>query len=236
MIQCKKIGESILFNGDYIEVMDKLIEKGVKVDTIITDPPYEHDIHGGGLTALGKRATKVGVDIDFISKGFNYDKVFSRMLKICKIPNLLIFCSNKQISKIMSYFENKNLSTTLLTWNKTNPSPLCNGKHVNNLEFIVFVRGKGASWNDKAPFEIKSKTKNYPIVSGKNRLHPTQKPVKLIEEYVELHSLKNQVILDCFAGSYTTGIACQNLGRKFIGIELEEKYYNIGIERLENNL
>lgn len=141
----------------------------------------------------------------------------------------------------MSYFENKKLSTTLLTWNKTNAIPCCNKKYIDNLEFVIYVRGKGATWNDEAPLNIKTKSKNYPTVCGKNRLHPTEKPLKLIEEYLELHTKENQLVLDCFGGSFTTGIACQNLNRQFIGIEYNptegehDRFYNIGLERIKKN-
>ena len=236
-----QIGKCTLINEDCITAMDKLIAEGIKVDCILTDPPYEYGSIGGGNTELSKRAKKVRQEIDFISKGFDYDAVFERMLKICKVPNLLIFCSNKQITKIMSYFENKKLSTTLLTWNKTNAIPCCNKKYIDNLEFVIYVRGKGATWNDEAPLNIKTKSKNYPTVCGKNRLHPTEKPLKLIEEYLELHTKENQLVLDCFGGSFTTGVACQNLNRQFIGIEYNptegehDKFYNIGLERIKKN-
>lgn len=222
-----------IYNGDCLEVMDKLIELGVKVDAIITDPPYELDNHGGGTTDLAQRKLVKDKHIDFISSGFNYDVVFNKMLKLCKIPNLLIFCSNKQVSKIMSFFENiKGLSTTLLVWNKTNPSPLCNGKHVSDLEFVVYVRGKGATFNNDVPFSYKKKLYTSPTVNSKGRFHPTQKPVELLQQYIKLHTNKDDVILDCFLGSASTGIASIIEDRKFIGIELDENYFNISKDRL----
>lgn len=247
-MQNKVFKDGIIFNEDCLKVMDGLIAKGVKVDAIITDPPYEQDNHGGGKTQKAKSGSKLKSDTDFISAGFNYDEIFSRMLKLCKIPNLLIFCSNSQISKIMSWFENQKLSTTLLTWRKTNPNPLCNGKHVSDLEFVVYVRGKGATWNNDMPTNLKYKCKSFPFVSPKNRLHPTEKPVKLIEEYLKLHTKENQLVMDCYAGSGTILVACQNLKRKFIGCEFNpekskmggeyiepDKYYKIAIKRLSEN-
>lgn len=238
----------IIFNEDCIKVMDVLIQKGIKVDAIITDPPYEQDNHGGGKTKKAKSGNKLKRDTDFISSGFNYELIFEKMLQLCKIPNLLIFCSNSQISKIMNFFENKKLSTTLLVWKKTNPNPLCNGKYISDLEFVVYVRGKNATWNNDSATSIKYKCKSFPFVSPKNRLHPTEKPIKLLEEYLELHTLENQIIFDCFAGSGSTLVACQNLNRKFIGTEFNpeksklggeyinpDKYYNIAVNRLQEN-
>lgn len=230
------MSESYLFNGDCLEVMQQLINRGVRVDCIITDPPYELENHGETKAPMAKRAAKVRDEIDFIAKGFDYKNVFEKMLTICKVPNLIIFCSNNQISKTMNFFENKNLSTTLLTWKKTNPSPLCNGKHISDLEYVVYVRDKGAPWNHDAPTSFKYKEKAYPFVSPKNRQHPTEKPLKLIEEYVELHSFKNQVILDPFMGSGTTGVACRKLNRSFIGIEIDKGYCQIAMKRITGEI
>ena len=221
-----------LFNNDCIKIMQEMVDKGLKVDAIISDPPYELENHGGTKSAMAKRAAKVRDEIDFIAKGFDYDKCFDLMLKLCKTPNILLFCSNKQISKIMSYFEEKKLSVQLLVWNKTNPSPLCNGKYIQDIEFIVFIRGKNAPFNNAAPTSIKYRVKKYPFVSPKQRVHPTQKPLKLTEELVELHSFEGQTILDPFMGSGSTGDACKELNRNFIGIELSKEYFDKATERL----
>ena len=75
----------------------------------------------------------------------------------------------------------------------------------------------------------------YPIVAGKEKTtHPTQKPVSLMKEIIEKHSYEHDVILDPFMGSGSTGVACQNTNRNFIGFELDETYFNIAKERLEN--
>lgn len=78
---------------------------------------------------------------------------------------------------------------------------------------------------------------NVPKPSGKERKesdHLTMKPIKLMEHLVNLFTKENDVVLDCFMGSGTTGVACKNLNRNFIGIELDENYFNIAKERIEN--
>lgn len=218
--------------GDCLELMKNIPDKSV--DMVLTDPPYENDNHGGGKTELAQRKLVKDLHIDFMSKGFDYDTCFKEMLRICKTPNFLIFCSNKQITKIMSWFETntKNTSVTLLVWNKTNPSPLCNGKYLSDIEFIVYVRGKGATFNNDTPFEYKHKCYTSPIVSNKNRLHPSQKPIELLERYIRLHSKEEDTILDCFMGSGSTGVACMNTNRNFIGFELDENYFEIAKDRI----
>ena len=74
---------------------------------------------------------------------------------------------------------------------------------------------------------------NYPICSGNERTeHPTQKPLKLMCDLIKIHSNESDLILDPFMGSGTTGVACRNLNRNFIGIELDEKYFTIASERI----
>ena len=65
-------------------------------------------------------------------------------------------------------------------------------------------------------------------------LHPTQKNLKLMEELVKIHSNVGMTVVDPFSGSFTTGVACANLGRVFIGIEMDDKYFDIGVQRLKD--
>ena len=66
-------------------------------------------------------------------------------------------------------------------------------------------------------------------------LHPTQKPIKLMEYLIKTYTNEGELVLDFTMGSGSTGVACLNINRKFIGIELEEKYFNIAVDRMENN-
>lgn len=222
-----------LINGDCNKELDKIIDTGFKFDFILIDPPYKLENHGGTRKAMARRMNKIKDEIDFISNGFDYDTIFNKLIELQNIVNMCIFCSNKQISKIMGWFEDKGYSVTLLVWKKTNPSPLCNLKHISDLEFIVYVRGKGAYWNSDENLEIKYKLKQHSIINGKNKFHPTEKPVNLLKELIRLHSKENDVILDCFMGSGSTGVACKELNRNFVGIELNKEYFEIAERRME---
>lgn len=222
-----------LINGDCNKELDKIIDTGFKFDFILIDPPYKLENHGGTRKAMARRMNKIKDEIDFISNGFDYDTIFNKLIELQNIVNMLIFCSNKQISKIMGWFEDKGYSVTLLVWKKTNPSPLCNLKRISDLEFIVYVRGKGAYWNSDENLEIKYKLKQHSIINGKNKFHPTEKPVNLLKELIRLHTKENDMILDCFMGSGSTGVACKELNRNFVGIELNKEYFEIAERRME---
>lgn len=229
-----------LYNDDCLNILKTIRDKSV--DLIVTDPPYELDNHGGTAgTELGKRRLVCDKEnyVGFMGRGFDIDSIFSQLLRICKIPNMFIFCSNKQISKIMGYFENIGLPTTLLCWNKTNPTPLCNGKHLSDLEFIVYVREKGSTFNNDTPFDYKRKCFTSSVVPVKNRMHTAQKPIELLKRYILLCSNEDDTVLDCFMGSGSTGVACIHTNRNFIGIEIDKNYFNVAKERIveeENKL
>ena len=219
-----------LYNDDCINVL-KIIPDG-SVDLILTDPPYEHINGGGGNSELGQRAGKLKTNIDFMSNSFDMDSVFTEFLRVCKIPNMLIFCSNRQISRIMSFFENKGLVVTLLEWVKTNPIPTMNGCYLSDIEYCVYVHGKGATFNsDSVPYDYLRKAYISGLVST-DRFHPAQKPDELIKRYLTLHSNEGDVVLDCFMGSGTTGVWCKKLNRDFIGVEIDKKWFDIAQQRI----
>ena len=223
--------EMKLYHGDCLEVMKNIADKSV--DLICTDIPYELNKHGGTNSELAKRSARMRDSVDFMAYGIDYDSVFSEFIRICKIPNIIIFCSNLQIGKILNFFNSKNLKTELLVWGKSNPAPLCNNNYLSDLEYIIYVHDKGSPFNNDAPFNFKKKCKVYPIVVSKDKFHPTQKPLKLIEELIMVHSFENQIVIDPFMGSGTCGMVCASRNRKFIGIEIDENYFKIAKQRID---
>lgn len=142
--------------------------------------------------------------------------------------NLLIFCSNKQIAKIMTYWESKGCSATLLVWIKPNPIPLANLKHISNIEFIIFVREKGVTFNK---LETNLMLKTFKYNTPTNRIHPTEKPIELLSHLLKIHSNKNDVVLDCFSGSGSLANACYKENRNFICCEIDEDFYLSSLKR-----
>ena len=113
----------------------------------------------------------------------------------------------------------------LLVWNKGNATP--NKWYMNACEFILFLRkGKAKNINN-----LGSKT-IITVPNVRNKMHPTEKPVELMSILVENSSNENDVVLDPFMGSGSTGVACLNTNRNFIGIELDKTYFDIAQNRI----
>lgn len=218
--------------ADCLDILKQLPDKCV--DLVLTDPPYILTPHGGGKQGLANRSSKIRDEIEFIANDFDFVSVSEQLLRICKIPNIIMFCSAMQLGRTIVFFEQKGLRADVLVWSKSNPAPLSNGKYISDIEYIVYVHTKGSCFNNDAPIEYKKKTKIYPIITNlMDKMHPTQKPIELIYELITVHTYNNNLVLDCFSGSGTTAVACHNLKRRFICIEKDPEYWKASCERLE---
>lgn len=218
------IGSCRLILGDCLDVLPTL----GNVDTIVMDPPYELSSAGPGKSHFGMSLNKFdSAAYKDIVAGFD-EAIFPLLEAICSPFNLFCFCSNKQISKIMAHHEARGRSTTLLVWHKTNAAPFANGVWRGDIEYCVHAKEKGAPFFGNA--EDKKKVSEFPAVV--DSAHPTVKPLQLIKKYVGIGSREGHTVLDPFMGSGTTGVACARSGRNFVGIEIDEGYFNIACERI----
>lgn len=127
----------------------------------------------------------------------------------------------------------------MLRWIKTNPMPRNRDRrYITDYECGIWLTNTKAKWVfNRQDKNYQRPEFTYGVVSGKEKtIHPTQKPVKLMEELLKIHTNKNQLVLDPFMGSGSTGVACLNTNRNFIGIELDQKCFEIAKERIENTL
>lgn len=223
--------KNTIINSDCLNILKQLPDKCI--DCIITDPPYIVDNHGGTKSPLAKRCAKVRDIIDDFTKDFDFYDVSSELLRVCKYVNIIMFCSKQQVSRTMSFFEQKGFQVNLCVWDKTNPAPLGNNKLINNLEYIVIAREYGAYFNNNLPVSKKRMSFVYP--TGIKEYHPCEKPIELVSDLISLFSKENDLVLDCFSGSGTTAIACHNLNRNFICIEKDPEYAKASIKRLEKH-
>ena len=256
-----------LINGDCLEEMDKLIANGVKVDAIITDPPY------------GTTACKWDSVIPF-------DEMWERLNKLIKPNGAIVLFGSEPFSSALR-MSNKEMYRYDWYWKKSKAGLFQHAKNrpMKSIETIsVFSIAK---WGHKSQVKnrmlyypqgivssgIKTVTKNYNAggvvgkrpnqigkkyesftgfpndfleysnVIGKQAIHPTQKPVALMEYLIKTYTNEGETVLDFTMGSGSTGVACVNTNRNFIGIELdkeqtkgknkEQSYFDIAKERIK---
>ena len=232
----------VILNGDCLNFLKHL--KGNSVDLIVTDPPYEIETNGAGLY---KQKDKQYVkELNSIKNGFD-ELILDEMIRVQKKVNIYLFCSQKQIPKLLDYFlknkDNPNhvlyrrqINWNLLTWHKTNPVPACGNKYLTDTEYILFFRESGV----KVYGEFKTKFTYYvtPLnqKDKKKYHHPTIKPLEIINNLVINSSQEKDVVLDPFMGSGTTCVSALLNNRKFIGMEIDESYYDIAKKRIEEML
>ena len=209
-----------LWNGDCLELM-KNIPDG-SVDLVLTDPPYGIDFQSNF------RKNKFNkIDNDSIINAEFLDEC-KRVLK----DTGAIYCFTRWdvypnwFEQISKRFKVKNC----IVWFKRGGGlgDLKKG-YIYNHEFIIYCAEKNHRLNGKRRNDVFEFAKDAPSTY----VHPTQKPISLLKEIIERSSNEGGVVLDCFMGSGSTGVACVNTNRRFIGIELDEGYFNIAKKRIE---
>ena len=234
-----------LWQGDCLELM-KNIPDG-SVDLIVTDPPYKTTARGNA----GNSGGMLQKDINKKGKVFTHNDIdcskyapeFYRVLK--DGSHCYVMTNHTNLIHMLNTFtdfrtlEEKQKSVKpygfsfikSLVWNKGNK--IMGQYYMSQFEYILFFRkGKGIKINNCGTSDILSipnkKTKG---VDGKN-IHDTEKPIELMQILIENSSKPRGMVLDTFMGVGSTGVACINTNRKFIGIELDKHYFDIAQERI----
>lgn len=214
-----------VINIECLELMKLLPDKCV--DLVLTDPPYE--ITGGAGKFKASRPTYQTIIDGDISKGFDLE-VLEELKRVMKVFNAYFFCSKSQLKMYLDFADDNDFNFTLLTWIKTNPSPLINNKYLSDTEYIFLIRQKGAYLK---PTYHTAKSYFLQTNGGSITDHPTEKPLNIISTLLLNSSRENDIVFDPFMGSGTTAKACQDLKRNFIGSEKEAKYCEIWANRLK---
>lgn len=222
-----------VINDDCYKIIKDIPDKSI--DCIYVDIPY---LYSSGYHKHQNNCN-VGINQDFVDSlkniinGIDYS-IYDEFERISKKGNIFIWLSKEQILDTLNYFVKKGYSYKLLTWHKTNPQPLARNSWLSDTEYCLHLRKKGVLLNDG--FELKKKW----YVSSLNQFdkdkfkHPTIKPLSLVEQHIKHATIENDLVLDCFCGSGTTCVACKNLNRRFIGVEINPKWYKIAVDRLNN--
>lgn len=232
------MSQTYLYNGDCFSFMNQCVQQGLKVDAIITDIPYQISVDNNFKT-MKDRTGRNGIDFGEWDKEFDCSSlsIFSHLLK----PNgsIVLFHSFEQYNDVKNTFEKAGLECKdRIIWEKTNPMPRNRDRrYISNCEMGSWYVMKKAKWTfNRQDEKYQKMIFRYPSESGGGfkRYHPTQKNLEMIKEIISIHTNEGDVVLDPFMGSGTTGLACKELGRNFIGIEIDKHYFEIAKERIEN--
>ena len=237
-----------LYNGDCLKVMDLLIEQGIKVDTIITDLPYgttqckwDTVIPFDKMWERLNKLTKLNSAIVLFGS-----EPFSSALSMSNIKNYKYDWKWDKVRGVGHLNAKRRpmmcIEDIIIFYNKQciyNPQMRERDKprqSMNNATQQVYGKSKenfkGEKLNKKYPINLITFSK-----SSQNDMifHPTQKPVDLLEYLIKTYTNENDLVLDFTMGSGSTGVACMYNNRRFIGIELDENYFNIATNRIFEN-
>lgn len=220
-----------LYHGDCIEIMQTIPEG--KIDLIITDPPYK-TITGGDSNGANSERPKGMLQGN--RKLFKHQsiKISSWMPEIYRVlkegSHCYIFTNSLNLQEMLNEATKAGFKLhNLLVWEKNNCTP--SQYYMKNCEYVLFLRKGKAKWiNNIGDSKTVHKFNN---IIG-NKLHPTEKPVDLLEYYLLNSSEPNDIVFDPFMGSGSMGEAAIKNGRRFIGVELDEGYFNIAQNRIES--
>jgi len=216
MSEIVKIGDATLYHGDCLEILPTL----GKVDAVVTDPPYGV-YYDGSTTKHGRN-------------GFGYASFVDtpeNIERIC-VPAVRLAVSKARSAVITPGLANAFKYDEPLAWGCIfDPS-------VANSGPWGFICSQPLFYYGKDPYLAKSlgsRPNGFSTTEATDRdiNHPCPKPIRQTEWMVNRVSFDGEIVVDPFMGSGTTGVACANLGRKFIGIEIERKYFDIACERIE---
>lgn len=240
MIDVKDIHNYLIINDDCFSVLKK-IPSG-SVDLILTDPPYNIAQYSTGNMKFDWRADRNNDLAEWDLKELKPSLLIDEFKRILSPKgNIFIFCSYNILGEYHKVFDPQFDTFQFMVWHKTNPVPnFRKTSFLNSCELIVGCWNKGHTWN----FTNQNDMHNFietGICMGKERIkgadgkcvHPTQKPLAVLEKIIKLASNENNIVLDCFNGVGSTGEAALKLGRKYIGIEIDKTYFDITNQRLK---
>jgi len=210
------------------------------VDLVLTDPPYIIS-HETGFKSVKEGVQRFAVETEFgewdKEENFSMSDLEDSVKEYYRVlrdgGTAIVFCDLWKISHVKEMMErHKFKQIRFIDWVKTNPVPLNSSRNylTNAREVAILgVKRSKPTFNDK----YHSGLYRYPICHDKGRFHSTQKPLQFMKDLVITHSNDGDVVLDTFAGAATTLLAAKELGRTYLGCELDKDYYDKAVERLK---
>jgi len=235
--------DGILYCCDCLEVLKEFPDESI--DLVYTDPPYNISQKNKIFRDYrsGKRAD---INMDFGRWDYNFEIIpFLEQSKrvLNEYGSVIVWTSEQLYGKYREWFEKNMYPKQLLIWEKLNPLPqfrLVGYRQATELMFWA-LKKKNTKSNPNFNFKSQKEMTNVfcaPIVGGKERKwgHPTQKPLKVCKQIVDIHCRESGIVLDPFTGVGTICVAAKELNRKWIGIEMDEEYCRRAKERLKGTI
>lgn len=216
---------------DCLELMKQIPDKSV--DLVITDPPYEFISKNPQGWGFMKKENKKHLDElnESFGMSFKPEKFLTLIKQKLKVFNAYIFTNKSLLLEYIQFAEKNKYKRELMLWLKDNPVPIFNWHYLIDKEYIVYIKEQWATFNSKLWYDNYFTYMRHPI--GEREFeHPTVKPKDIIKKIMLISSKDWDIVLDPFLWSWTTAVACKELGRNFIGIEKEQKYVDIANQRL----
>jgi site-specific DNA-methyltransferase (adenine-specific) len=239
----------VLYRGDCLQVLDEMPAESV--DLIFADPPYF--LSNGGITCKSGKMVEVHKGRWDVSRGVEENHKFNQAwLAACQRvlkPDGAIFVSGTRHVIFSVGFAMQQLGFKILNdivWYKVTPPPNLSCRYfTHGTELILWAARDGRSKHFFAYQDMKQENGGKqmqnlwslrpPLKAEKRHgKHPTQKPLRLLERIVRAASQPDQLVLDPFSGSATTGMACARLGRRYVGIELDPDFLDLAIARFRD--
>jgi DNA modification methylase len=221
--------------GDARTLLSEIDDRSV--DLLLTDPPYNLGRYSRGNMSFSWRK-EINNDVaSWDTDQFDPASWLAEFQRVLKPDgNIFAFTSYNLLGRWHDAYDPVFDTFQFMVWHKLNPVPkIRRAGFLNSCELIVCMWNRGHFWN----FGKQSEMHNFiesPICMGNERVrdphHPTQKPVKILERIIDLASPVGGLVLDPFMGVGSTGVAALNLGRRFIGMEIEEPYFDAAGRRL----
>ena len=158
--------------------------------------------------------------------------LFEKIMSKTKVINAYVWCNKAQLLDYINWFLAHDCSWELICWHKTNPIPTCSNKYLPDTEYVIYGRARGVPLYGS--YETKRKWYVSPLNTADKAQwgHPTIKPLNIIQNLIENSTLPGQTVLDPFMGSGTTAVACVRSDRRYLGFEMEPRYYEKCIQRV----
>lgn len=228
-----------VINADSKDIIKRIPDNSI--DLILTDPPYNLGKHSTGNITLPGRAPMNNDIAHWDMIDFNPEEWADEFIRILKpTGNLFIFTSYNQIGRWYNSLDHKFDTSNFMIWHKTNPAPkIFKAGFLNSCEIIFTCWNKKHTWNFSSQAEMHNFLESSICMRPErlsNPKHPAQKPVKILKRIIEIASNKGDIVFDPFMGVGSTGVASLELGRRFIGVEIDSSYCIAGRTRINNTL